>query len=104
MKSSYLRIGGECTVGNASVVLYDTHMQQGSKLAPLSLLMKGETLPPFSDWAGIPIGSRRRYSGEIQELDGALGGFGGESSGRRVVTQQNGTPPSGHLSGVARRS
>jgi non-ribosomal peptide synthetase-like protein len=62
MKSSHLRIGSECTVGNLSVVLYDTHMQQGSRLAPLSLLMKGETLPPLSDWSGIPIGGRRRVS------------------------------------------
>ncbi|HEV2296111.1 MAG TPA: Pls/PosA family non-ribosomal peptide synthetase [Tepidisphaeraceae bacterium] len=60
MKSSHLRIGSECTVGNLSVVLYDTHMQRGARLAPLSLLMKGETLPPLSDWAGIPIGGRRR--------------------------------------------
>lgn len=60
MKSSHLRIGSECTVGNLSIVLYDTHMQPGARLAPLSLLMKGETLPPFSDWSGIPIGGRRR--------------------------------------------
>jgi non-ribosomal peptide synthetase-like protein len=67
MKSSYLRIGGECTVGNLSVVLYDTHMQQGARLAPLSLLMKGENLPPFSDWSGIPIGGRRR-TGDISTV------------------------------------
>jgi non-ribosomal peptide synthetase-like protein len=60
MKSSHLRIGSECTVGNLSVVLYDTHMQPGARLAPLSLLMKGESLPPRTDWAGIPIGGRRR--------------------------------------------
>ena len=54
MKSSYLRIGDECSVGNMSVVLYDTEMQRGSSIGPLSLLMKGETLPPFTRWLGIP--------------------------------------------------
>ncbi|MGD9212019.1 MAG: hypothetical protein PVI90_14650, partial [Desulfobacteraceae bacterium] len=54
MKSSYLKIGNECSVGNMSVVLYDTEMQQGASIGPLSLLMKGETLPPFTRWLGIP--------------------------------------------------
>jgi hypothetical protein len=54
MKADYLRIGTGCTVGNLAVVLYGTHMQRGSTLGPLSLLMKGETLPPASNWVGIP--------------------------------------------------
>ncbi len=54
MKSSRLVIGEECTVGNLSVVLYDAEMKTGAKVGPLSLLMKGETLPPFTRWHGIP--------------------------------------------------
>lgn len=54
MKASYLRIGDECSIGNAAVVLYDTEMKQGASLRPLSLLMKGEILPSFSSWHGIP--------------------------------------------------
>lgn len=54
MKSSTLRIGDECTVAEMAIVLYDTEMQQGSWMGPLSLLMKGETLPPFTRWVGIP--------------------------------------------------
>jgi len=54
MKSSYARVGDDCSVGNMAVVLYDTHMQQGASLAPLSLLMKGEVLSPFTRWHGIP--------------------------------------------------
>jgi non-ribosomal peptide synthetase-like protein len=54
MKSSYLRIGDECSVGNMSVVLYDSEMQRGAVLGPLSLLMKGETLPAATRWSGIP--------------------------------------------------
>jgi non-ribosomal peptide synthetase-like protein len=44
MKSSHLYIGDNCTVGNMSVVLYDSEMKPGAKLGPLSLLMKGESL------------------------------------------------------------
>jgi non-ribosomal peptide synthetase-like protein len=54
MKSDYLKIGPECSVGNMAIVLYGTVMQRRSVLAPLSVLMKGETLPAGSRWSGIP--------------------------------------------------
>ncbi len=54
LKASLLRIGRRCTVGVGSVVLYDTHMEDGARLDGLSLLMKGETLPAGTAWAGIP--------------------------------------------------
>jgi non-ribosomal peptide synthetase-like protein len=54
MKSASLKIGDECSIGNMAVVLYDTEMQKGTNLAPLSLVMKGETLTPFTRWHGIP--------------------------------------------------
>jgi non-ribosomal peptide synthetase-like protein len=54
MKASVLRVGKDCSVGNMTVVLYDTDMQAGSSIGPLSLLMKGETLPPHTRWVGIP--------------------------------------------------
>jgi non-ribosomal peptide synthetase-like protein len=54
MKSSYLRIDDRCSVGNMAVVLYDGHMQSGAVLGPLSLLMKGEIVPPGTRWHGIP--------------------------------------------------
>ena len=54
MKAGRLEIAEGASVGNMAVVLYDTRMQQGSWLAPLSVLMKGETLPPLSRWYGIP--------------------------------------------------
>ncbi len=60
MKASYLKIGDECSAGNMSVILYDTEMKQGSSVGPLSLLMKGETLPAFSRWRGIPISIDRK--------------------------------------------
>ena len=53
-KADRLRIGDGCSVGNMAVVLYGTEMQAGSALGPLSVLMKGETLPAGTHWHGIP--------------------------------------------------
>lgn len=53
-KSDHLRIGTGCTVGNMGIVLYGTKMQAGSALGPLSVLMKGESLPTLTHWHGIP--------------------------------------------------
>ncbi|MFT6381376.1 MAG: non-ribosomal peptide synthetase-like protein [Akkermansiaceae bacterium] len=65
MKASHLKIGDRCSVGNMAVVLYDTEMKEGSELAPLSLLMKGETVPANSRWSGIPT-ARDTVSEEIE--------------------------------------
>jgi non-ribosomal peptide synthetase-like protein len=54
MKSSHLLIEDDCSVGNMAVILYDTRMGKGSQVGPLSLLMKGEVLPAWTDWLGIP--------------------------------------------------
>ena len=53
-KSSSLTIGPEASVGNMGVVLYDSEMQRGAVVGPLSLLMKGETLASGTRWHGIP--------------------------------------------------
>jgi non-ribosomal peptide synthetase-like protein len=54
MKMSHVRIGNRCSVGAGALVLYDTHMADGSSLEDLSLLMKGEALPAGTSWTGIP--------------------------------------------------
>jgi non-ribosomal peptide synthetase-like protein len=54
MKSSHLTIENGCSVGNMSVVLYDSRMCEGATLGPLSLLLKGEVMPAGSRWYGIP--------------------------------------------------
>ena len=54
MKMSTVEIGPRCTVGAGSLVLYDTRMEPGAQLDDLSLLMKGEVLPPGTRWRGIP--------------------------------------------------
>jgi hypothetical protein len=54
MKADYVKIGEGCTVGNMAVVLYGTEMKRRSSLGALSVLMKGEVLPEFTHWIGIP--------------------------------------------------
>ena len=54
LKADRLKIGEGASVGNMAVVLYDTEMQLGSSIAPLSVLMKGDKLPPLTRWYGIP--------------------------------------------------
>ena len=40
--------------GRGSVVLYDTLLKPGANLSDLSLVMKGEVLPPDTLWEGSP--------------------------------------------------
>ncbi len=57
MKASKLTIKNNCNIGNMSVVLYDSIIENDTSLKPLSLVMKGENLPENSTWAGIPCQS-----------------------------------------------
>lgn len=59
LKASRFKIGNNCSIGAASVVLYDTCMENDSHLDSLSLLMKGETLPAKTEWEGIPASRKR---------------------------------------------
>jgi non-ribosomal peptide synthetase-like protein len=56
-KVSNVMIHSGCNVGVASIILYNTLMEQNSTLGSLSLLMKGERLPTNTEWAGIPAQS-----------------------------------------------
>jgi non-ribosomal peptide synthetase-like protein len=73
MKVSVVEIGDRCTVGNMAVVLYDTEMQSGSSIGALSLLMKGETLPPRTRWVGIPTAQEVPSVGRRGGLDSPPG-------------------------------
>jgi non-ribosomal peptide synthetase-like protein len=54
LKASNLTLGKWCDVGAYSIVLYESRMDDHSHLDPLSLLMKGETLPSNTTWTGVP--------------------------------------------------
>jgi non-ribosomal peptide synthetase-like protein len=72
MKVSVVTVGDFCSVGNMAVVLYDTEMQAGSSIGPLSLLMKGETLPPQTKWAGIPTAQAARWGEQTSRFEPLL--------------------------------
>lgn len=54
MKMGTVELGRRTDLGTRSVVLYDTHVGDEAQLAALSLVMKGESLPAATRWAGIP--------------------------------------------------
>ena len=58
MKVGRVRIGAGVTVGAGSTVLYDTHVGDFARLGPLTLVMKGESIPPHSEWVGAPAEPR----------------------------------------------
>ena len=62
MKGACVRIGSDCEIGTQSIVLYDTEMKDGARLAALSLLMKGEVLPAGPVWVGSPLDSSHAAS------------------------------------------
>jgi non-ribosomal peptide synthetase-like protein len=54
MKVGRVNIGKGVTVGAGSTVLYDTHVGDYARLGPLTVVMKGETIPAHSEWVGAP--------------------------------------------------
>ncbi len=57
MKMSTVTIGAGAHIGARSIVLYDAAIGAGATLDGLSLAMKGEAMPPGTDWRGIPARS-----------------------------------------------
>ena len=57
MKVGRIDIGRGATIGSGALVLYDTRIGEFARLEPLTVVMKGETIPPHTIWAGAP--SRR---------------------------------------------
>jgi non-ribosomal peptide synthetase-like protein len=54
MKVGRIEIGRGATIGTGSTVLYDSKIGEFAQLKPLTLVMKGETIPAHSIWAGAP--------------------------------------------------
>jgi non-ribosomal peptide synthetase-like protein len=65
MKMSAVHIDSRCVVGSQAILLPGAHMEEGSVMGELSLVMKGETLPAWSGWVGSPATAtnpaRRRH-------------------------------------------
>ncbi|MGE3710300.1 MAG: Pls/PosA family non-ribosomal peptide synthetase, partial [Hyphomicrobiaceae bacterium] len=54
MKVGRIEIGRCATIGSGSTILYDTRIGEFARVGPLTLVMKGEQIPPHSHWAGAP--------------------------------------------------
>ena len=54
MKVGRIEIGRGATIGSGSTVLYDSKIGDFAQIRPLTLVMKGESIPPHSIWAGSP--------------------------------------------------
>jgi non-ribosomal peptide synthetase-like protein len=54
MKVGRVELGRGVTVGANATVLYDTHIGDYAQLRPLTIVMKGESIPAHSEWEGAP--------------------------------------------------
>ena len=54
MKIDYINIGKRVCIGARSTVLYSAFVADNVKLGPLTLVMKGESIPANSRWSGCP--------------------------------------------------
>jgi non-ribosomal peptide synthetase-like protein len=59
MKMSRVHVGDRSSVGDRAIILYDAVIAESAALGTLSLLMKGERLPPATRWCGIPAQAGR---------------------------------------------
>ncbi|MES2741724.1 MAG: Pls/PosA family non-ribosomal peptide synthetase [Pseudomonadota bacterium] len=60
MKIDHVHIGRRVYMGPRSAVLYSARVGENARLGPLTLVMKGEHIPPASSWAGCPAAPVRR--------------------------------------------
>ena len=54
MKVGRVHLGSGVTVGAGSTVLYDSHVGDFARLGPLTIVMKGESIPAHTEWTGAP--------------------------------------------------
>lgn len=63
MKIDHVSIGSRVTMGARCTVLYSASVGDDVQLGPLTLVMKGETLPARTRWEGAPAAPARRRTG-----------------------------------------
>jgi non-ribosomal peptide synthetase-like protein len=61
MKVSNIEIGDRAVIGSLSIVLYDAEVGADVQLGDLTVVMKGETLPPATAWEGSPAQPSRTF-------------------------------------------
>jgi non-ribosomal peptide synthetase-like protein len=93
MKSGHLKIGAGCSVGNMAVVLYDTEMKRGSSIGSLSVLMKGEVLPEFTRWIGIPTRPMACAVRPVRAVADPANISGAKISGVKIAGAARGSKP-----------
>ena len=54
MKIDHVKIGSRVTLGPRCTVLYGAQVGDGAQLGPLTLVMKGESIPAGTRWHGLP--------------------------------------------------
>jgi non-ribosomal peptide synthetase-like protein len=55
MKLGKLHLYPRAQVGAWALILYDTVLEADALIEPMSLVMKGERVPPATTWQGIPV-------------------------------------------------
>lgn len=55
MKMGHVYIGSRCSIGNGSIILYDSKTGSDVNIEALSLVMKGEYLSDNTQWVGSPV-------------------------------------------------
>lgn len=54
MKIGRVVVGRGVSVGAFATVLYDTKVGDYARLRPLTIVMKGESIPANTEWEGAP--------------------------------------------------
>jgi non-ribosomal peptide synthetase-like protein len=54
MKVGRISIGDGAALGSGTTVLYDSTVGDFARLSPLTVVMKGESIPAHSEWKGAP--------------------------------------------------
>ncbi len=62
MKVGRVKLGSGVTVGAGSTVLYDSHVGDYARLGPLTIVMKGESIPAHTEWSGAPAAPTRHVT------------------------------------------
>lgn len=70
MKMGYVTLEPGSSVASRSVILYGATVGEDARVSPLTLIMKGETVPAGTRWAGIPA-RRHRAAQLVPEMEPA---------------------------------